>query len=86
MLQVARCCFRAGVRSVKGSACLRCNMLRLALRDAIKMFLLLCCDCPCGLSAGGMGGPDRQETGGLSVKPGGKTYSACMQIVKDRFF
>lgn len=35
---------------------------------AIKMFAVLCCDRACGLSAGDMGGPDRQETGGISSK------------------
>lgn len=37
-------------------------------QGAIKMFLVLCCDCAYGLSAGGMGGPDKQETEGLTVK------------------
>lgn len=33
--------------------------------------IVLCCDRACGLSVGGMGGPDRQETGGLTVKLSG---------------
>lgn len=68
-----------GVPAGEGQCVCECNMLRLAISAQWKC-LVLRYECASGLSAGGMGGPDRQETGGLMLILGVCACS-CWRVV-----
>lgn len=54
-----------------GNACVNATCGDLLFGRNKNVCIVLCCDRACGLSVGGMGGPDRQETEGLTMKLSG---------------